>query len=428
MKTLGSIEITGARGAALAAVLASVAAAAPAAAQTFYDRSGPISVTARGHPEYDALGVNLGGFTLFPRLSLSTVYDDNIFAVPTKTSGAFLVMAPTLDFDSNWNRNLLDVQLRYERDQYLEQTSESSDEYSLTTNGRVDIDRASALTFNATVGRLTESRTDPDTVEGLLQPVRYDNITLSGSGYREFGRLRLDLTLSDAYYSFFNAPLVGGGVYNEESRDENATTEQVRMSWAVDPNVALFVQVAPNQSNFLHRPFNGLSSYDSTGYQILGGVNAQVTHLIRADVGFGYLNQTYNDRSIPNVTGAAYNANVIYDITPLITLTGSANHSVAASGIPGTPASNVDTESLRADYEFRRNIIISPNLSYSQLQYPGTTRTDDRINAGLNATYLINRNFGLTASYAYLQQRSRGGFGGYNFNDSRLSLSLTAQR
>ena len=400
----------------------------PAAAQTFYDRSELVPVAARPHPEYDAQGINLGSFTMFPQFSLSTVYDDNIYALPQKTSGAFLVLAPVLDFASNWARNSVNIQLRYERDQYLEQNNESSDEYSLNATGRYDIDHASALNFSGSVGRLTEPRTDPDSVEGLLEPIRYDQINLTGAGYREFGRLRLDLSLTDTFYSFFNAPLVGGGIYDEESRDENALLEHFRVSYAINSDTALFVEADPNQSDFLHRPFNGFTSYNSTGYQILGGFNTQLTHLIKADVGVGYLDQTYTSPTIPNVTGLAFNANVLYLITPLITLTGSANHSVAASGIPGTPASDADTISGRADYEFRRNIVFSPNVSYAQLRYPGTTRTDDRIGAGLKATYLINRTFGLAASYDYLQQTSRGGFGGFSFNDSRLSLSLTAQR
>jgi hypothetical protein len=35
---------------------------------------------------------------------------------------------------------------------------------------------------------------------------------------------------------------------------------------------------------------------------------------------------------------------------------------------------------------------------------------------------------GLTASYFYIEQLSNGHFGGYNFNDNRLSLALTVQR
>ena len=81
-----------------------------------------------------------------------------------------------------------------------------------------------------------------------------------------------------------------------------------------------------------------------------------------------------------------------------------------------------------ADYELRRFLIISPNASYARYRYPGTSRVDDRAGAGVSATYLVNRTIGLTAAYSYLQQTSSGGFGGYDFDDNRFSLTLTLQR
>ena len=399
-----------------------------AQAQSLYDRTDNVPVTARSHSAYDALGERLGDFTVFPRLSVSGTYDDNIFGVPQKTSGGIITITPSVDFVSNWNRNALNVELRYERDQYADQPSESSNEVSLNSTGRLDLDRSSAITGSFNIGRFTEPRTDPDSVQGLIDPIRYDGITAIIGGYKEFGRLRFDATFTDNYYSFFNGTLIGGGVYDESSRDENALSERFRLSWALDPNIATFVELTPNQSTFLHTPFNGLASYDSTGYQILGGVNAQVTHLITADVGVGYLSQHYDDQRLADVSGIAFNADIHYFPTPLITVTANGNHSIQASGIPGTPASNVDAVNIKADYELFRNVLISPSLGYTEYRYPGTSREDDRYNAGLNATYLVNRGIGITASYAYLQQASTGGFGGFNFSDNRLTLTLTLQR
>jgi hypothetical protein len=171
-----------------------------------------------------------------------------------------------------------------------------------------------------------------------------------------------------------------------------------------------------------------LGSYNSTGYQVLAGVNGQLTHLIRYDAGVGYLNQHYTSAQIPDVTGIAYNVDVTYDITQLITLKLSGNHSIQPAGIPGSAASDVDSVSSKADYELLRNLIISPYFGYYHYLYPGTTRIDSRYTGGLSATYLVNNMLGLTASYGYIEQLSNGAFGGYNFNDNRVSLALTVQR
>ncbi len=412
-------------------------------AQSYYDRSSVTDVAGRARPEYEAQGVHVGSFTVYPRASLTDIYDDNVYALPQKTGGDIVAVAPSVDIVSNWGRNSLDVHLQYERDQYLQQPSESSNEYSMTANAGIDVDSRSKLSLNLGAAQLTEPRTDSDSIAGLTVPVRYDLISGGAGAYREFGRFRLDLSAAANYYSFYNVPLAPGSYeafddeifsvgkalyYNEALRDEISTSETLRLSWALDPNFAVFTQVQPNQSNFIHEPRASLGSYDSTGYEVLTGLNGQLTHLIRYDVGIGYLDQHYASAQIPDATGVAYNIDAVYDITQLITLKLSGRHSIQAAGVPGSAASDVDTASAGADVELLRNLILSPNFAYYHYIYPGTQRIDSRYFGGINATYLVNRVLGLTASYSYIQQISNGAFGGYNFNDNRVSIALTVQR
>jgi len=433
---------------ALAALIAAIgltpaAAQAQAQAQSYYDRSAVTDVAARPHPEYDATGEHVGAFTVYPRASLTAIYDDNVYALPKKTGGDIVALAPSVDIDSNWSRNSLAVHMQYERDQYLDQPNESSDEYAISANAGVDVDSRSKLSFNLGAAQLTEPRSDPGSIQGVTAPIRYDLINGGATAYREFGRLRVDLSAAASYYSFYNVQLapgvydlsgneivVAGGHldYNEASRDEIATSETLRLSWALDPNLAFFTQVQPNQSNFIHQPLAALGSYNSTGYEILAGVNGQLTHLIRYDAGIGYLDQHYSAAQIADATGIAFNVDATYNITPLVTLKFSGNHSIQAAGIPGSAAADVDSASVKADYELLRNLILSPYLAYYHYIYPGTTRIDSRYAGGLSAAYLINSLLGLTASYSYIEQLSNGGFGGYNFNDNRLSVALTVQR
>ena len=418
----GCVRVTG------AAALMVGAASGFAHAQSLYERNENISVTSRPHPEYDALGVHVGSFTMYPRISLTGTYDDNIFGLPAKTSGFIVTAAPSADFASNWSRNSLNFNLRYEYDRYVNHSSESSSEYALTSTGRLDIDHASAATFRFDVAQLTESRTSPDSFAGLQEPVKYDTLTTGVSLYREFDRIRIDGELSNSFYSFYNSPLLNGLTFNESSRDENSTYERIRASYATSPELAFFVQVTPNQSHFLHAPTDGFSNFDSSGYSLTAGVNGQITHLITGDVGLGYYSQSYDDKRTGTVSGIAYNADLRYFPTQLITVTGRASHSIAASGIPGTPASDLDSLYVRADYELRRYIIISPDVSYARYAYPGTDRIDNRYGAGVSATYLVNRTIGVTGSYSFLRQDSNGGFGGISFDDNRLSVTLTLQR
>ncbi len=429
---------------ALAALITATGAiASPAWSQSYYDRSSVTDVGSRAHPQYDAVGEHVGAFTVYPRASLTDIYDDNVYALPKKTGGDIVALTPSVDISSNWNRNSLGVHLQYERDQYLDQPGESSNEYALTANAGVDVDSRSKLSFNLGAAQLTEPRSDQDSIAGVTEPVRYDLINGGAAAYRELGRFRVDLSAAASDYSFYNVQLAPGIYnisgndifsigknlyYNEASRDEIATSETIRLSWAIDPNVAIFTQFQPNQSNFIHAPLSNLGSYNSTGYQALAGLNGQLTHLIRYDFGVGYLDQHYSSGQISDVTGIAYNIDTVYNVTQLITLKLSGNHSIQAAGIPGSAASDVDSVSAKADYELLRNLIISPYFTYYHYVYPGTTRIDSRYGGGISATYLINSTLGLTASYSYIEQISNGTFGGYNFDDNRLSVAVTVQR
>jgi hypothetical protein len=402
--------------------------ASSAFAQSYYLRNSNSPAGSRPNPEYDALGVHLGGFTAYPRLTVTTNFDDNIYAQPTKTGGVFLNIAPSVNFVSNWSRHALDFQLRYQRDQYINQASQSSNEFTASTSGRIDVDHDSAFNFSVSAAALTEPRTDPDVIRSLAKPVNYRLVSQDISAYREFGHLRLDVQINNGYYTFDDTPLVGGGIYPESSRDEDNISERLRISWALGPNVATFVQVTPNQSYFFHRPFNGFTSFNSSGFQVLGGVNAQLGHFFKADAGVGFLKQTYADPKLTGFDGVAFNFDLTYYPTDLLTITAGANHSVAVSGLPGTPASDVSSFHISAVYELLRTLLITPSLNYSQDRYPGTHRQDDRFGAGLKGTYLVNRTIGITAAYNLITQSSTGGFGGYPFNDNRFSIGVTFQR
>src|SRR5581483_253950 len=51
-----------------------------------FHRAGNTPVADRPHPEWDPRGVRAGGFLVFPKVTLSADFDDNIYASPSKNS------------------------------------------------------------------------------------------------------------------------------------------------------------------------------------------------------------------------------------------------------------------------------------------------------------------------------------------------------
>jgi hypothetical protein len=84
--------------------------------------------------------------------------------------------------------------------------------------------------------------------------------------------------------------------------------------------------------------------------------------------------------------------------------------------------------SLQVDHELLRNVILTGQLAYSQDEFEGVDRQDDRLLGAISGTYLLNRYIGLGLSYSYLDQTSEGLDRGREFTVQKVALSLVLQR
>lgn len=63
---------------------------------------------------------------------------------------------------------------------------------------------------------------------------------------------------------------------------------------------------------------------------------------------------------------------------------------------------------MRADYELRRNIIVSGIFAYKEQEYEGNDRTDNKYTYGASLRYLINRYLTSTLNYRYTDFTTNG--------------------
>ena len=83
--------------------------------------------------------------------------------------------------------------------------------------------------------------------------------------------------------------------------------------------------------------------------------------------------------------------------------------------------------SIQIDHELMRNVLLNGSLTWSTDDYEGIDRTDDRLQASVGGTYLVNRTVGISLAASHFEQSSDGTGGGVDFSVNRLSLSLVAQ-
>ncbi len=113
------------------------AAAEAACAQDFggieqapeYSRGFNIAVRERLHPEWAPIDIDLGGFTLQPQISVSSLFTDNekFSTTDTRSDESFRIQ-PAFSLGSNWNRNGFGLQAFVAQTEYIRSSEDDSTE------------------------------------------------------------------------------------------------------------------------------------------------------------------------------------------------------------------------------------------------------------------------------------------------------------
>jgi hypothetical protein len=400
----------------------------PVGQSSLFSRDRNVSVRERPRPEYQAAGVQLGSFWLFPRLEGNVEYNDNIYATTIGTvSDEVFRVKPSLVLQSNWSRHYLELYANATFNQYATHTTENTTDWIFGSNGRLDIVRGSDITFGASGARLTEPRTSAGTPTAAVSPVQYYLGAAYVGAEHEVDRLKFTAKGTWNNYNYLNVPAVGGGVIDENFRDMTGWGAMGRADYAISPDTAAFVEIDGSWHDYRLPGAPGQPSRTSSGYEALAGVNFDITHTVRGEIGLGYLNQSFKSSFYQDVAGFGARAKVEWFPTQLTTVTASASRSEQDSAIAGAGGYLSTNLGLQVDHEFLRNLILSANGTYGEDDYSGLSRTDHRYGFGVNATYLLNRRVGVNAGYTYYRQTSDGTAAGPAFTVNRVMGGLVLQ-
>jgi hypothetical protein len=311
-------------------------------------------------------------------------------------------------------------------DSYLDNGSENSTSYGLDANGRLDVTRH--VTFNGAVryDSQVEARTASGNPTASVDPIEYALTGVELGSTVVFNQLRLRGTISRRDVDFEDGRTALGAVVDQSYRDEETLRGALRADYAISPDTSLFIEGAVDKRKF-DPSGTSLVVRDSEGKELSAGADFDITALIRGSVQAGYLEHDFDDPSIPDTSGFSGRVAIEYFPSELATITLRASRSVEDTGLIATSGFLSSNYSAQVDYEFRRNIILTGRLSYGDDQYQGLNRDDERLGGGLSAVWLVNRRWGVGASYNYYKQESSGANAGTDFDIHRISASLTLQ-
>ncbi len=409
-----------ARGRAFA--LAILMAGAPIAA-TAQDRV-PAATGSSQSQAFQPQGLPAGGFRLYPELRLSTGYDDNIVQSDERRRGdGSFVVAPTVTAKSQWSIHKLDAEAFYRDTRYFKRSEQNHDEYGASFDGRLDVLRTTNVTTSADYGRLAEQRGTPGDLFLSNQLVRYNRFLTQTQVYHQINRIGLGLGVSASSFRYDNVAATGGMIA-QNFRDRSISGANARVEYQYSAVTGLFVTGAYNAIDYQRRT---LIDRSSTGFNMLGGVRFQVSPFLRGTVGLGYIRQKFANAVFADFSGLNYNASLNYEPTTLTSLSLTAGRRLTDSAIFSVAGVLTQDVRLNVDHELLRNLNLQGHFTYSNFEYRGIDRSDNRFEFGAGARYKMNRTVSVALSGSRVTQDS-GDLLGRSYRSNRATLSLLLSR
>jgi hypothetical protein len=383
-----------------------------------------MGVMDRAKPEYDAAGVPLGGFTLYPSLAVDATADDNIFRGPNGVNDAIWTISPRLDLRSNWENNALQLFGQLDHYAYQNHDTETRTNWMLGGAGRLDFGPGSFLNNETSYFDTHEARTSPDLSLLALSPTRYRRVHSDGGVTGQFSLFTLSADVNYDRFDFDSTQLVGGGLIDNHDRDRNAYQFTGKVAYELAPDQLLFAQATYDRRDFdLLLDRNGFDR-NSDGYRIDFGASMMLTPLIRGTAYAGLLQQNYA-APLRDVSTMDFNVKIDWFATELLTAHLVASRTIDDTTISGASSADVRRIGGSVDYELLRPLVLRPHIDYYDTKFNGVIRDDKILSAGLEASYLLTGNLAAYAGYDYQQRTTNAAGRGYT--DNLVTFGLRAQ-
>ena len=371
--------------------------------QTAQDKPKPVGE--RPQEDYDAKGIRAGAFQLFPVLEITETYDDNIFAVNTGETSDYLTdFSPQLKIKSDWGRHALNFDASANITRYADNDKEDYEHYDFGVDGRIDATKAVTIDLGAKHGISTEERGSPDDVGGIA-PTDTDTTTLDGGIKYKANRISVEL---DGEFKRLNFDDVATttGITNNDDRDRDEFVGTLRLGYEIQEEYEAFVEVTYTTIDYSDALDDGGFNRDSDGPTILAGVDLDLGGLLRGDISAGYLQRSFDDATLKDISGFNAGVGLTWNPTELTTVKPSFSRNIQETTSANVSSFITTSFGITVDHELRRNIILGARASFAADDYQGTNREDETVKYGLSVDYKLNRNFYLGVDYNFKDKTS----------------------
>ena len=383
------------------------------------------SVLRKKDPYYNAPGVQMGGFTMHPRLEVEAQYDDNLLRTKrNRKDDIILIARPSVALKTDeWHPVNFTVNAFGEIGRHIEYSSE--DYESFGTSGRVTYDVAEdwKVDFGGSAARSLQRRgLDVDSTSNRPSIVNeYEissNVTYQGDP--------IAARFSPVYRRY---DFVDSGGQNNDDRDRQEYLLDFRFAFRVGANTSLFVDPSYTWVRYDDRVDDFGFNRDSQGYDVRAGIGYDASDLLYFEVGAGYFHRKYRDRRLGSRSGMSALARFYWNPTETVSFEGEATRGIAESdAIAGGGSSKgavATGAKLRGGWAPADNVILDAGIGWHHFDYNRFKRVDRFYLFDVGGKYYFNEY--LYAGLRYAHERRDSNVNALDYRNNRVMLTLGGQ-
>ena len=350
----------------------------------------PLPIAA-GDP-YAALGIRAGSFLLLPSLDLTAGYNTNPERVTGSGGAPYFIAAPELQVRSDWERHSLTADIIGSYTEYGDHLVPSLNVPYLNSkiDGRIDVSRDTQIVAEGRYLVATDNPASPNLPAGLAQlPVNTDVGGTLG-GVQTFNRLSVSLkgTADRAVYD--DSLLTNGELESNADRNFNQYAGIMRVGYELDPGFKPFVELEGDQRIHDEQFDRSGLQRDSVGESGKVGAAVDLFGSLTGEMAVGYVERTYQDPTLPNVSGVIADGSLLWQATPLTSAKLTATSQVYETIVAGASGELSRDVSLQIDHAFQYWLVGTLKGGYGNDNYVGVF-TDNRYFVSVGLAYKLTR-------------------------------------
>lgn len=354
-------------------------------------------------------GVEFAGMLWRPEISLSPMYDSNIYALPSREIADWIwIVSPTINGESEGDSHRIRVDAGAQLGRYAEYDSEDYSDWWVDAEGRYDLAPGTRVFGGIGFAQKHEERGSADAVAPAAdltfieaEPTVYTSLTADAGATHQHGETALRAGVTFQRLDYDDLQSLADTTIDNDDRDRDIFGIAVRLSHRLAGSGELFAHAIWNERQYAHTPDDYGYRRDSDGYRLAVGFKGPLRQGVDAEGYVGYLAQEFTDPRFDRVGtldfGAKLNWRVDAETRAKLTLERSLNETT----LEGSSSYLYTDLNASVSHALSAGTSLFANLGAALAEYQDVGRDDWLYKAGIGVQHMLGRHVYVAGGYRF---------------------------